>query len=59
MAAIFLSLTELPEGYGSGGSHIEGVDIVGHGDSDDVVGCGYGLLGQTVAFGPHDDGPSD
>jgi len=46
---------QLPEGDGCGGSDVEGVYTVGHGDADDIVGFADDVTGQTVALGAHDD----
>ena len=47
---------EFVECYGGGGGHVEGVDIVAHGDADHVVGVADDVLGEAVALGAHDDG---
>ena len=46
----------MPEGDSGSGSYVEGVDAMGHGDADDIIGRGDGGLRKTVALGAHDDG---
>lgn len=48
-------MAELPEGYGGGGSHVEGIDAAAHGDDDLVVAALDGAVGEAVAFGAHHD----
>ena len=38
------ALAQLPEGHGAGGSHIEGVHRVGHGDADGIVAAADGFF---------------
>jgi len=47
---------QLPESHSAGGSHIQGVHAVGHGDADGIVaGCdGFGR--QAVTLVAEDDG---
>ena len=51
-----LSLTEFPEGNSSSGSDIEGIHLMRHGDAHHEVGFGYGLRGESIALGAHDEG---
>ena len=46
---------QLPEGYGAGGSHIEGVHPMSHGNFHRVIAAGNGAVCQTVTFGAQDD----
>jgi hypothetical protein len=42
-------------GHGGGGSHIQRVDSVGHGDLDHEIDCGEGFGGETSPFRTKND----
>ena len=53
-----MTMVALKDFGGSGGSDVERIHAMLHGDAHDVVGGGDGLMGQTVALSAHDKGQS-
>ena len=51
-----MRFSQFPEGDGGGGGNVEGIDMVVHGDADNIVGGGNGGMGESVTLGAHDDG---
>ena len=49
-------LPEFPESHCGSSRHIEGIDIVLHGDAYHIICSGDGVLRQSVTFCAHDDG---